>query len=121
MPKIEYPAYFEDGLVGVRCTQDIQNREAFLYVPYKLVYSLNKVVEHPVLAPVIKAHPDVFHEEEGHHDWEHLTLVLGLIYEMTLGKKSFWYPYLRQMPDVEFSSSWTKEQCLMTQDEDTIA
>lgn len=33
MPKLEYPATFENGVTGVRVTEDIQNREAFLFIP----------------------------------------------------------------------------------------
>ena len=43
MPKIEYPAYFENGLIGARCTEDIKNREAFLFVPLKMMFSVYKV------------------------------------------------------------------------------
>jgi hypothetical protein len=42
MPKLEYPAYFDDGLIGVRCKEDIEHREAFLYVPYKVMMSIKK-------------------------------------------------------------------------------
>ena len=44
MPKLQYPAYFENGLVGVRCASDIENREAFLYVPFKMILSVSKTV-----------------------------------------------------------------------------
>jgi len=40
MPKLEYPAYFEHGLLGVKCTEDIGHREAFMYIPYKMVFSV---------------------------------------------------------------------------------
>ena len=43
MPKLEYPAYFEDGLVGVKVTQDIAHREAYLAVPYKMIISVTKI------------------------------------------------------------------------------
>jgi len=35
---------------------------------------------------------------------------------MTLGKQSYWYPYLRLMPDVEFTSSWSEEEMSAIQD-----
>lgn len=41
-PKLEYPAYFEGGLLGVRCKEDIEHREGFLYVPYKMLISVGK-------------------------------------------------------------------------------
>ena len=37
-------------------------------------------------------------------------MVLLLLYELTLGKNSYWYPYLRLMPTVRFSCFWTQEE-----------
>ena len=45
-----------------------------------------------------------------------MILALFLFYEMTLGRNSYWYPYLRLMPDVEFTSSWSEEELLETHD-----
>ena len=50
MPKCEYPAYFKNGLLGVRAKTQIKNREAFMYVPYKLMFTLSKVEKEPILA-----------------------------------------------------------------------
>ena len=116
MPKLEYPAYFENGLIGVRCKEDIINREAYLFVPFKMMLSVHKVQNDDVLGPIVLDHPECFDEEKG-NDWEQLTLAIGLLYEMTKGKESYWYPYLRQMPDVEFSSSWDEHELEMLQDD----
>ena len=43
MPKCSYPAYFENGVIGVRCTEDIEYREAYICVPFKMVMSVEKV------------------------------------------------------------------------------
>ena len=40
---------------------------------------------------------------------------------MTKGIKSYWYPYLRQMPDVEFSSSWADHELEMLHDDHCTA
>ena len=40
MPKLEYPAYFEGGLLGIKCTQDVEHHEGYLYVPFKMVMSV---------------------------------------------------------------------------------
>ena len=69
MPKCEYPAYFEDGLIGVRCKEDIQHREPLIYVPYKMLMSVKDTLEHPVLGPIIKQFPECF-EEEYNGDFE---------------------------------------------------
>ena len=101
MPKLEYPAYFEDGqLLGVKCLEDIEHHEGFLYVPFKMVMSVQKAKRHPVLTKIISENKKCFRQ------WPDMILVLFIFHEMTLGKNSYWYPYLRLMPDVEFSSSW---------------
>lgn len=40
-PKLEYPAYFEGGLVGVRALEQINHREAFISVPYKMLITVD--------------------------------------------------------------------------------
>jgi len=62
MPKLEYPAYFEGGLLGVSCKEDIEHREVYLYVPYKMMMSVKGTQEHPVLGEIIKKHPECFKE-----------------------------------------------------------
>ena len=49
MPKIEYPGYFgEDGsLVGVKCVENIEYREGFLYIPYKLLITVDMARNEP--------------------------------------------------------------------------
>lgn len=94
MPKIEFPAYFDDGLLGVKCTDDIHHREAYLFVPYKLMMTVKATQEHPILGTICENHPECF-EEDTSDDWEQLVLTLRLLYEITLGKKSFWYAYIR--------------------------
>ena len=79
-PKLEYPAYFEGGLVGVRALEPIEHREAFLSIPYKMLMTVDAAQRHPVLGPLIKENPQIFHEDEK-GDWEQLTLVVYLIYE----------------------------------------
>jgi len=53
MPKLEYPATFEHGLCGARCKEDIEHREAFLFVPSKMLLSTKRAAVHPVLSGVI--------------------------------------------------------------------
>ena len=43
--------------------------------------------------------------------------MLRLLYELTLGKEGYWYPYLRGMPDVVFTSTWSAEEVAMTEDD----
>jgi len=49
IPKIDYPEFFEGGLVGGKVNAPIEHREAFLFVPYKVVISLDKCLRDPSL------------------------------------------------------------------------
>ena len=80
MPKLEYPAYFEGGLVGVRAIKPIEHREAFLKIPYKMLMTIDAAQKHPDLGRVIAENQDIFSEEEN-NDWEQYILTLYLIYE----------------------------------------
>ena len=42
-------------------------------------------------------------------EWELMILVLFLLHETTLGIESYWFPYLRAMPQVEFTFFWDQE------------
>ncbi len=47
MPKLEYPAVFEGGLQGMRVKEDIEYREAFLFIPFNMLMSLETAKAHP--------------------------------------------------------------------------
>lgn len=116
MPKVEYPVQFENGVVGVRCTQDIENREAYMFIPYKMMISLTKIKENKVLGPIIKEYPKSFEKDENaDFDPEMLIMTLGVLYEMTKGQKGYWYPYFRLLPDIS-ENSWTDQELDMLQD-----
>ena len=53
MPKLEYPATFSNGLAGMKCLETIQNREAIIAVPYKMIFSVNKVKNNPKLQKIL--------------------------------------------------------------------
>jgi len=119
MPKCEFPAQFEHGLRGVKCIEDIQHREAYLYVPYKMIMNVHNTSQHEVLGPIIAENPDCFDEEEGEICSDQMILTLRVLYEMTLGKKSYWYPYIRQldMEEVDLTRRWTEQELEMAQDD----
>ena len=48
-PKITYPEFFEGGLVGGMINTPIEHCEAFLYVPYKVIISIDKCVSDPYM------------------------------------------------------------------------
>ena len=63
-----------------------------------MLISCRRTREHPILGPICAKYPQCF-EEGRSDDWEQLTLTLALLYETTLGLNSFWYPYLRILPE----------------------
>ena len=56
-PKLEYPAYFEGGLVGIRAKEPIEHRESFLAIPYKMLMTVERAQNHEVLGRVIAENP----------------------------------------------------------------
>lgn len=67
-PKLQYPSFFEGGLVGARVLKPIAHREAFLYVPYSAIISLDKCFSDTLLGPVFSENLSVFSEQC--NDWE---------------------------------------------------
>ena len=107
MPKIEFPAFFEHGLIGMKCTEDIAHREAFMYIPTKMILSVTKTQADPVLGPILEQYPEAFGQGKDQNEACYcLTLALFIYYQMSKGKQSYWYAYLRMLPDVDFSSGW---------------
>ena len=80
IPKLEYPAYFEGGLVGVRASAPIAHREAFLSIPYKMLLTVKGAQNNPDIGPIISENPQLFSKDES-NDWEQLILVLYIMYE----------------------------------------
>ena len=114
MPKLEYPSTFSGGLVGIRCKEDIGHREAALFVPLKITMTLKKALTHPVLSKIVKENPQAFSEIPGNCDPDQIcpnsmTLILFIIFEMTLGEKSFWYPYLMYIQKCRPTCFWNKD------------
>lgn len=115
MPKLKYPAYFAGGVIGIKCSEDIQHHEVYMAIPYKMIFSTDKVQQHQVLAPVIMRYPNCF-DKDTTQEWQHLSLTLGILYEISLGKEGYWYPWIRQMLDVETRYSWDDKELEMVQD-----
>ena len=77
--KLEYPATFDHGLIGVRAKKDIEHREAFLFVPFKLLITMELAHNHPIIGHVYKENPQLFTKE--HEDYEQMTLAVFMMYE----------------------------------------
>lgn len=78
IPKIDYPEFFEGGLVGGKVNAPIEHREAFLFVPYKVVISLDKCLRDPTLFYFYDDNKEIFSKK--HRDWEQLILTTFLMH-----------------------------------------
>ena len=83
-PKLEFPAYFEGGLQGVKCSDSIEHQEAYLYVPYKMIMSVGKAINHPILGKMIEN--STYLSDESNPLYQENILILFILYEKTLKK-----------------------------------
>jgi|TARA_B110000285_G_C14593206_1_gene367302 hypothetical protein len=54
-------------------------------IPYKMLFSVEKISKHPVLGPIIEEHQEVFIDDENEGRKDELIMTLGIAYEMSLG------------------------------------
>lgn len=81
---VDFPAIFGvGGLRGMVATRDIRPYEGVLFVPNKLLMTVEKVRMDVVLAKIIEENEGIFLEEE-HSDYN--IIVLFLLHERSKGK-----------------------------------
>ena len=56
-PKLEYPAFFDNGLLGVRVTAPIEHREAYIFVPFDCLISVDKALKCPEMKEFFEKNP----------------------------------------------------------------
>ena len=103
-PSVEWPvAYGPKGdLIGVRATRDIGLMESYLYVPCKI--SINEdQFKRSWIGEIYENEVGNF---ESRDDCEHIMLMFFVAYQMTLGKKSFWYLYFQVAADSDLPMNW---------------
>jgi hypothetical protein len=49
MPKLEFPAFYDEDLVGVAAKETIKHREVLLGIPYSVLLTTEKALSDPVL------------------------------------------------------------------------
>lgn len=69
---------FPSGLIGAKANTIINHREAFLFVPFKIIITLDNCYNHEKIGHVFKENPQVF--SKVNEDYEQLTLTLFLMY-----------------------------------------
>ena len=98
---VRYPTCFgNDGqLVGMSATKDIGLREAFVYVPQRLMICEARFRQDPSIGHLLNKHPELFQEKLNR---EHVALMFFLMHEYGKGEDSFWFDYFNccALPDL---------------------
>lgn len=111
-PKIMWPARTTvDGVRGTVALSDIRSHEIMLEIPRKLLIceptcKLSKIIGHVFEDPTLFRFGGVGSE----------LIAVFLMHEYLQGKKSFWYPYIKVLPDPTTICKWTDTQLDMLQD-----
>ena len=77
-PKLKYPGFFENGLVGLEVTEEIKHREAFIAVPYHAIISVDTCLQDKSLAKFYEENPQLFTNKKW--DYEHLILTTYIMH-----------------------------------------
>ena len=117
-PKVKYPVLFGSGdsqFPGLLATEQIEKNEVMIRVPAKLIISTKKAYDCKELQHIYYDNPEVFgkHTSLG----EDNVLDAFLLYHMSLGKDSFFYPYLQILPEEpDILMNWDEEDLEFLQD-----
>jgi len=119
---LHYPTYFttKEGFKypGMSALTKIQANQAYVSVPSKLMLT-TQYAYNSELKPMFKSHPEVFTPEAA-PAWEDYILISYIMWQMSLGKESFWYPLFAIWPDhTEVFYTWTTSELNELQDKTT--
>lgn len=84
-----------------------------------MIISVEKAHQQEELAQVLRAYPSLFDINKT-QSADQLIMLAFLYFEMQKGKNSYWYPWLRMLPDVDFSCGWNSEDMDSFQDYDLV-
>lgn len=111
--KIEWPSVDTvGGCRGAQALEDIASEEHMLEIPIKLMMSPPTAFADSTIGPILRAHEDSLRGD--------LLLSLYIMFEMSKGSSSFYYPYLQILPEPGSVSQWTSAQMQELQNEDLL-
>lgn len=111
--KIEWPSVDTvGGCRGAQALADIASEEHMLEIPIKLMMSPPNAFADATIGPILRAHEDSLRGD--------LLLSLYIMFEMSKGSSSFYYPYLQVLPEPGSVSQWTSSQMQELQNEDLL-
>lgn len=109
-PKIDWPSSKTDsGIRGAIATNTIETNEPMIVIPGHLMMSPPIIFADPDIGQLLKMAVDVLHGD--------LLLAVYIMFECQKKGKSFYYPFLRILPEPGNVSEWTEEQLSWLQDD----
>lgn len=103
-PAVTIPDYF-DGVQGVGTSQSIPHKTVIIAVPSKLVITVPRCYNDPILKPLFKANDDLF-DYEAEEDAEFNILTVFIMYNKLNLESSPWKPYLKTIAKPETAVDW---------------
>lgn len=121
MPKLDVPNELTNGQIQIKCKDNVEHNESVLMVPHDMLISVKKTLANKSLKNIIMQHPEAFSEErESYPDSYYLMiLVLSVLYEISLGDKSKFAPYVQHLKKYKFTE-WNEEDLNKLQDASVI-
>jgi len=108
-PSIDWPVNDPScGSRGAIAKEDIPSGEPMLTVPINLMISPPNAFKDPIVGAILEENEDNLHDD--------LLLAVFIMYEVSKGPESFWYPYLRMIPKPESAMKWSDDELRVLQD-----
>eukprot|EP00638_Chattonella_subsalsa_P003783 CAMPEP_0117748122 /NCGR_PEP_ID=MMETSP0947-20121206/8896_1 /TAXON_ID=44440 /ORGANISM="Chattonella subsalsa, Strain CCMP2191" /LENGTH=253 /DNA_ID=CAMNT_0005565661 /DNA_START=137 /DNA_END=898 /DNA_ORIENTATION=+ len=108
-PKIEWPSNNTVGGVrGAVALDDIETNEHMVIIPEHLMMSPAQFRESETLGPILKEHPELLHTD--------MALSLFVMQEMNKKEDSFYWPFLRILPEPLNATDWNEAELAEIQD-----
>lgn len=102
-PKIDWPRNdTASGIRGAIALDNIASGEYMVEIPGCLMISPPQIFAIPDLGPIFASNQHLLQGD--------LLLSLFLMHEISKGKDSFWYPYLKILPFVNCLTEWSDEE-----------
>ena len=111
--KIEWPSVDTvGGCRGAQAIDDISPEEHMIEIPIQLMMSPPIALADTVIGPILRLHEEALRGD--------LLLSLFIMFEMSKGPQSFYFPYLEILPEPGCVSQWTDMQLQQLQNENLM-
>ena len=100
-------------LVGVCARKDIEFNECSVYVPVRITINEDQFRR----SWIGEIYDEISETYTDRSHYEHFIMIFFVAYQMTLGKKSFWYPYFEIAADSDLPLNWNDNERDMLEDQ----